>query len=65
MKICSVGAQLFHADRDAQTDGHYEANSLSSQFLRKTPKMQNRIKYHHLYLLRATICYTTQKIRFK
>ena len=30
MKICPVGAELFHADR--QTDKHDEANSRFSQF---------------------------------
>jgi len=39
MKICPVGAALFHADRrrDGRTDGqtkrHYENNSRFSQFL--------------------------------
>jgi hypothetical protein len=32
VKICPVGAELFHAD--LQTDGHNEANSRVSQFLR-------------------------------
>jgi len=30
MKICQVGAELFHVDR--QTDRHEEANSRFSQF---------------------------------
>ena len=30
VKICLVGAELFHADR--QTDGHDKANSRFSQF---------------------------------
>jgi len=30
MKLCTMGAELFHADR--QTDRHYEADSGFSQF---------------------------------
>jgi hypothetical protein len=36
MKICPVGAELFHADR--QTDGHNEANSRFSEFCKRTSK---------------------------
>jgi hypothetical protein len=32
MKIRPVGAELFHADGDRQTDRHDEANSRFSQF---------------------------------
>jgi len=36
MKICPVGANLFHAD--GRTNGYVEANSRLSQFWEKAPK---------------------------
>jgi len=43
MKIRSVGAELFHADRrtDARADRHDEANIRSSQFCERARKKKS------------------------
>jgi len=39
MKICVVGAEIFHTDR--QTDRHDEANSLFSQYRERAQKFNS------------------------
>ena len=57
MKICPVGAELFHLD--IQTDRHNEANICFSKFLQKRLKMWNESVGH----VRPHICLETKKAR--
>jgi len=43
MKIRPLGAELFHADGQTQTDRHDEANSRFSQFA-NSPKKTNKFR---------------------
>jgi len=53
MKIRPVGPVLFHADR---SDGHYEANSSSSQFCERASKQTGSIglRNKHTVIFRRT-----------